>query len=100
VCWLYSILIDERQVGISRDDLIMALKREGIETRPFFYPLHLMPPFLGHNKDFPVSREVSGRGISFPSSYNLSTAEVERVAANLTKIINHSKSPAMIGSCK
>jgi perosamine synthetase len=89
VCWMYSILIDAEKAGVSRDTLRLALKREGIETRPFFYPLHLMPPFLLNDKDYPVSRAVSSRGISLPSSYKLSLAETERVAANIKKILDN-----------
>ncbi|MHB9073502.1 MAG: DegT/DnrJ/EryC1/StrS family aminotransferase [Desulfobaccales bacterium] len=89
VCWMYSVLINAEEAGISRDNLMLALKREGIETRPFFYPLHLMPPFFSNGQDHPVSRAVSSRGISLPSSYKLSLAETERVAGNIKKILDN-----------
>jgi perosamine synthetase len=89
VCWMYSVLINAEEAGIYRDNLMLALKREGIETRPFFYPLHLMPPYLSYGQDHPVSRAVSSRGISLPSSYKLSLAETERVADNIKKILDN-----------
>ncbi|MBL7147192.1 MAG: DegT/DnrJ/EryC1/StrS family aminotransferase, partial [Nanoarchaeota archaeon] len=42
VYWLYSILI-EKDYKLKRDELMLKLKKEGIETRPFFLPLHQMP---------------------------------------------------------
>lgn len=41
---LYSIFIDHKKFGISRDELAIKLAEKGIETRQFFYPIHTMPP--------------------------------------------------------
>ena len=43
--WMYSILLRKESCHISRDNLIAALRKNGIETRPIFYPLHKMPPY-------------------------------------------------------
>jgi perosamine synthetase len=43
VYWMFSVLLDER-VLISRDDLMAGLLKLGIETRPLFYPMHILPP--------------------------------------------------------
>ena len=37
--WMFSILVDRR------DELMEFLKENGIETRPFFYPMHIMPVY-------------------------------------------------------
>jgi perosamine synthetase len=89
VCWMYSILVNAEEAGISRDNLMLALKREGIETRPFFYPLHLMPPYRSNDRDYPVSEAVSSEGISLPSSNKLSLSETERVTDTIKKIIGN-----------
>jgi hypothetical protein len=47
VCWLFSLLIDETVAGAGRDQAMAALGEAGIDTRPFFFPLHEMPPY-GH----------------------------------------------------
>jgi len=43
--WLFCITVDDKQYGRARGDLMLILDQEGIETRPFFMPLHRLPPF-------------------------------------------------------
>lgn len=91
VCWLYSILVDEKIAGISREKLMMELKREGIETRPLFYPLHIQPPFYDHSRRFPVSVMLSSKGLSLPSGHKISDREIELVCSVIRKAININK---------
>ncbi len=72
VYWMYSILVDER------DELMKRLKDKGIETRPFFYPLHQLPHFK-LDESFPVSDEISRKGINLPSSVNLKEEEIKEI---------------------
>ncbi|KKR80710.1 MAG: hypothetical protein UU26_C0011G0001, partial [Candidatus Daviesbacteria bacterium GW2011_GWC1_40_9] len=37
--WMYCILI-EKEYGVDRDRLMSLLEKQGIQTRPFFYPIH------------------------------------------------------------
>ncbi|MFH1514194.1 MAG: DegT/DnrJ/EryC1/StrS family aminotransferase [bacterium] len=83
VYWMYSVLIDHR---INRDDMIKKLEQEGIDTRPLFYPIHKMPPYLGGV--FPVAEVVSKLGISLPSSPNLMLSEIARVCDVLFNIMS------------
>ncbi len=87
--WLYTILI-EKEFGISRDELISKLLKNGVETRPVFYPLHIMPPYIkyaGNNK-FPNSDYVSQHGISLPSSVTLSDSELTSIENAIQSIFN------------
>ncbi|MGI9068870.1 MAG: DegT/DnrJ/EryC1/StrS family aminotransferase [Pyrinomonadaceae bacterium] len=79
VCWLYSICLPEE---IERDVLIEQLMERGIETRPFFYPMHQMPPYYEPDGDlmFPVSTSRAMRGLSLPTSAKLSRDEVAYIA--------------------
>lgn len=77
VCWMFSILIGE-EYKHKRDNLISVLKQRGIDSRPLFYPLSQMPPYKNEGK-FPVSEDLSRRGISLPSSVKLTEEELERV---------------------
>ena len=45
--WLFSITVDAEAFGRTRDELMAALAAEGIETRPFFIPMHQLPPYIG-----------------------------------------------------
>lgn len=85
VVWLYTILLNNKTEK-ERDEIINKLKTMGVETRPFFYPLHLMPPYKSNQK-FPVAEKISAGGISLPSSVKLSREQVAYIADALRKII-------------
>jgi len=87
VYWLYSILIDEEMVGLSRDDVIAKMKESGIETRPVFPMVHSQPIYNAREV-LPVGEEISRRGISLPSSINLTAGDIERVARTVIDIIS------------
>jgi len=78
VYWMYSILIQD-DFGIERDELMQRLEQRGVETRPLFYPLHIMPPHKTRGR-FPIAEELSEKGVSLPSSVNLTQEEIEYVA--------------------
>ncbi len=89
IYWLYSILIDENQVGLPKDVIMNALAREGIETRPFFYPLSQQPAFIAYsNGAYPVSENISKQGINLPTSNDTTLEEVERVSNALAKLFS------------
>jgi perosamine synthetase len=53
-----------------------------VETRPLFFPLHVMPPYHKYIKEgqhFPVSEKLSAFGISLPSSVNIEATEQENI---------------------
>lgn len=72
VYWMYSILVDKR------DELMKKLEKNGIDSRPFFYPIHIMPPYRT-NEDFPFTDEISRKGINLPSSPKLTEDEIKKV---------------------
>ena len=81
VYWMYSILVDDT-FGMSRDELMAYLRKQGIDTRPFFHPIHLQPLHADQFKDeiYPVAEDLSARGINLPSGNELTEDEVCRIA--------------------
>lgn len=77
VYWMYCILIKDK-FGIHRDNLIDRLEKKRIETRPFFYPVHIMPPYK-NNERFPVAEEMSRKGINLPSGVGLAKEDIRKV---------------------
>ncbi|HEY2861019.1 MAG TPA: aminotransferase class I/II-fold pyridoxal phosphate-dependent enzyme [Terracidiphilus sp.] len=78
--WLSCFLIDEREFGCSRDELIAALDREQIETRPVWKPMHLQPLYRGCEcHGGAVAEALFHRGICLPSSSSLSSDDQLRV---------------------
>jgi perosamine synthetase len=84
VYWMYCILIDDK-FYISRDEIMKRLEEKGIETRPFFYPMHIMPPYK-NNEKFPVAGEISRKGINLPSSVKLSKDKINMVIEIIKKM--------------
>jgi perosamine synthetase len=79
VYWMYSILIED-DFGLARDEVALRLKDKGIDTRPFFSPLHTMPPYAC-SEQYPVAEELSREGINLPSATTLKREQIERVCA-------------------
>jgi len=90
VCWLYSILIDESKFKVDRNGLIAKLFAKGIDSRPFFYSMHTLPPYK-KNICFPVAQRLSNEGINLPSSPNLSIRDVEYICHTIHQIGNHAR---------
>jgi perosamine synthetase len=81
VHWMYSVLV-EPEFQTSRDAVIAGLRARGVDSRPFFVPLHQMPPYR-LDAPFPVSTSLSERGINLPSGTGLSLEEIATVCAAL-----------------
>lgn len=90
IFWAFSIIVDDEASGLDRDTLMNDLERNGIETRPLFYPLHQMVPYAGFfaGRAFPVSESLSRRGLSLPSSTNLEDSEILFVAETIKRLIS------------
>jgi perosamine synthetase len=85
VYWLYSILIDSGVFGMKRDTAVKQLKREGIDTRPVFPPVHTQPIYES-GQNFPIAERISSQGLSLPSSVSLTSSGVERVVAAIARL--------------
>lgn len=85
VYWMYSILVED-SFGLSRDELASYLKERGVETRPFFYPIHLQPIYAENYQwgSCPVAEELSQQGMNLPSAATLGTKEIEYVTGCLS----------------
>lgn len=83
VSWLTSVryLPAENHPEL-RDDLMARLLRDGIDTRPFFYPVHVMPPYR-QDGDFACAARVSTSGLNLPSSPLLTRDDVAFIAGRL-----------------
>ena len=83
VHWMFSVLIEPSR---RRDDVTRALAEHGIETRPFFVPLHRLPPYADEGRR-PVAEDLGARGINLPSGPTLTDKDVDRVCDALTAVL-------------
>jgi perosamine synthetase len=82
--WIMCAVLDRDRFG-QRDEAMRVLDEAGIETRPFFYPMHTLPMYEQDNesKEFPVADDLASRGLNLPSSATLAREDVARVCAAL-----------------
>lgn len=85
--WLFSITVDSTRFGRSRDELMSILAEDGIETRPFFIPLHELPPYRdrakGRTENLRISEELGRSGMNLPTFTEMTSEQVERVAETI-----------------
>lgn len=82
VYWLYSVLVKKAL----RDKLIKHLERQDIETRPFFHPIHILPPYKC-SLTLPIAEKLSATGLNLPSGLRLSENQVEEVVKSLREAL-------------
>lgn len=86
--WLSTITVDpEKNKGIRREDVRLALEAENIESRPLWKPMHLQPvfagaPFYGDG----TSERLFELGLCLPSGSNLREDDWLRIEAELIKL--------------
>jgi len=86
VYWLYSIVVEE-DYPLTRDELIFKLKENGIESRPFFLPIHNMPPYKEcRYGNLDITNELSAKGINLPSSVSLTEDNVIKICEVINSI--------------
>ncbi|MAV61359.1 MAG: aminotransferase DegT [Gammaproteobacteria bacterium] len=87
--WLYTVLLDE-SISMYRDKIISILTKSDIEVRPTFNPLHLMPPYIKYKPKYSLTNSISfsERGISLPTSINMTNEEIQFVCDRLVIAIH------------
>jgi perosamine synthetase len=82
--WLFCILVNECEFGRGRDELINHLSQSGVDTRPFFIPLHTLPPFREASRQrgdqLEISDDLAARGINLPTFSTMADDDVRTVA--------------------
>lgn len=74
ITWLVSILINE-----NRDKYLSLMKEAGIDSRPFFYPLSIMPPYKDYLFSNKNSLKISEKGVNLPTNRNVSEKFIIKV---------------------
>lgn len=84
--WMYTVLL--RQGGETERDRVMEnLDNAGIETRPVFYPIHLLPPYAENSDGYPVATHCAAQGFNLPTHAGVTRDDVDRIAETLRRIL-------------
>lgn len=82
--WLTTITLKESS-KVKPLDIILALEKENIESRPIWKPMHIQPyykeyNFYSHNEEgISVSEDIFNRGVCLPSDTKMTESEQKRV---------------------
>lgn len=82
--WLSCILLSEES-KVKPQDILMALDKENIESRPIWKPMHLQPVFGGcdfismSEDPLGVSGRIFNKGVCLPSDVKMTDEDIDRV---------------------
>lgn len=86
--FVYVVKLDK---NIDRDKVMKYLEEKGIQTRPYFSPIHLQKFYreiFGYTEGFlPITEEISNRTLAIPFYNNITFEEQEYVVENLKKAL-------------
>ena len=88
--WLSSILL-EKNSKVKPLDIIVALEKENIESRPIWKPMHLQPVFADYDfitteEKESISQDIFERGVCLPSDTKMTKEEQEKVIETIKKL--------------
>jgi ribosomal protein S18 acetylase RimI-like enzyme len=85
--WMVGVTLPVRAAA-ERDRIAARLDDGGVETRPFFYPIHTLPPYAGSTTaSLPIAEDLAARGLCLPTSSVLSDDDVDRVCELLVESV-------------
>lgn len=84
----FTVIVDETVFGLDRDTVVTALRAEGIDTRPYFYPpVHRQQAYADlPTAELPTTDWVSERVVSLPLWRDMPRAAVTTVVEVLAAL--------------
>ena len=81
--WFFDILCE------NREELVDFLKNKGIGTRLFYPALHSEPAYGYNDLSFPVTEEISAKGLWLPSSVKLTDEQIEYICTSIKEFYSN-----------
>jgi len=99
----FSILIDEKKFGLTRDQLYKALIAENIVVKKYFYPpVHQQKAFrefFDDNEQLEITEEISKNILSLPLFSHISKDAIKNICLAIKNIYLHNKEIASKLKC-
>jgi len=93
VHWMNAILIDSKKFGKSRDELMLFLKKNGIETRLLFNGMHKQKSLKKYgcdcSGDFHVTDYLTECGLYLPSGSGLREEDIRKICDTIIYFYKH-----------
>lgn len=82
--WMSSIILDKK-FKYTRNELRIELKKNLIDTRPFFYPISMFPIYK--EVKTPVAHHACLNGINLPSGLKLQEEQVDYISKTVRRLL-------------
>lgn len=87
--WMYGVVLLPKAKFVAKE-VMGKLAKRGIQTRPFFYPLHLQPAFKEFKwfkkENLRVSEELYKYGFYLPTGLTITEKQITKVAEALKEV--------------
>lgn len=86
---MYTIRVKAKEAGISRDNLMEYLNSRGIDSRVYFHPLHLQPPFITGRRShsFPIAEDAAKEVLTLPLYPELKVRDIDFIIRTIKAVI-------------
>ena len=90
--WL-SVMTLKEDSKVKPLDIMLALEKENIESRPVWKPMHMQPvfksyPFFTASEKTPVSEDYFNRGVCLPSDTKMTIQQQEHIITCIRQLFN------------
>lgn len=89
--WMFGLVLNP-ELKISAREVQEKLEKRGVQTRPFFHPMHKQPVFARmrwfKDESMPVAEHLGQNGFYLPSGVTLTEENMIEAASALTEILN------------
>ena len=90
IYWVYGLVLDNSFMD-DADIFMEKLKKSGIGTRPFFWPMHEQPVLkkygFNNEKSYPVAERIARRGFYIPSGLAITFDEIEYISETIQSLL-------------
>jgi perosamine synthetase len=91
IYWVFGLVLKD-DVTFSAKEAMHRLKTLGIDSRPFFWPMHEQPVFmkmgLFGGESYPSAERLARRGFYLPSGLGLTPEQITRVADGVRSVFS------------
>ena len=88
---MFGVLLNKK-IKTLKHKIVSGLEGRGVQTRPFFYPLHKQPLLSNLNlpnfANLPIAENLYDSGFYLPSGNGYKTNEIEEISAIFNEVLS------------
>ena len=91
IYWVFGIVLKDN-AGMNAQECAEKLRKLGVGTRPFFWPMHEQPVFINEGmfkgEKYPISENIARMGFYIPSGLTLDDEKINYVSQKIHEVLN------------